>query len=318
VDGVGNPLFPLIPNTPISAGSADKNIQPYSFRPSIQLISNGGKPFARPTSYDRSKYALIANFLTAKQKTHLTDSVTFYTILGNKYNCNDKGLAMSNQSASWPDATPTQRKVVYDAHKNFFQGLLYFLASDVTVPAAVRSSTALYGLSGDEFVTTNNWPPQMHIREGRRMFGDFVLTQTNIPAGSRVSNPICMASYVLDCHAPAVYLGDRTHYIADGSFFDTSVGPFQLPMECIVPPIGGVTNLLVPVCISASHIAYAPIRMEPSFCMMGEAAGRALKRLRPFAACNPGAFAAYLRRRDDRRCVAENQRCDSLRRLHRH
>jgi hypothetical protein len=317
VDGVGNPLFPLIPNTPISAGSADKNIQPYSFRPSIQLISNGGKPFARPTSYDRSKYALIANFLTAKQKTHLTDSVTLYTILGNKYNCNDKGLAMSNQSASWPDATPTQRKVVYDAHKNFFQGLLYFLASDVTVPAAVRSSTALYGLSGDEFVTTNNWPPQMHIREGRRMFGDFVLTQTNIPAGSRVSNPICMASYVLDCHAPAVYLGDRTHYIADGSFFDTSVEPFQLPMECIVPPIGGVTNLLVPVCISASHIAYAPIRMEPSFCMMGEAAGRALKRLRPFAACNPGAFAAYLRRRDDRRCVAENQRCDSLRRLHR-
>jgi FAD dependent oxidoreductase len=281
VDGSGNPLFPLINNPNGTAGQADAYIQPYNFRATIQKVADGGVAFTRPADYDATKYTLIGRVLTGNSGTTITSAVTLNRLEGtNKYCLNDVSggvpFNMTNEVNGYPDGTPSQRSVIFNSVKSYFEGLLYYLQTDSGVPAAVRTDTAAYGLAGDEFPDNGNWPYQMYIREGRRMTGAAkVMTEADVTNPATQTHPIGRTSYVLDCHTPLAYVTDGTHYVQDGAFFITSgFGTnCQIPMEALYPSSGGCPNLIVSVCVGATHVAWMPLRMEPTFAIMGEAAG---------------------------------------------
>lgn len=277
VDGNSNPLFPIVSNPSLTTGAADSAVQPANFRACIQKISNGGVAFTSPAGYSAANYTLVGRGLTGQGATTFAAAAALNQLEGNKYCLNDVSgslpYAAYNQANGYGDGTPSQRTAIIASVKSYYQGLLYFLANDASVPAAVRADAATYGLAGDEFRDNGNWPYQMYIREGRRMVGSYVMKQSDCVTGTTQTHPICKGSYILDCHAPLIYLSDSTHYVVDGLVDDSTYGPYQIPMECIIPQAGQCTNLIVPVCVSASHVAWMSMRMESSFAMMGEAAG---------------------------------------------
>ncbi len=278
ISGATLPLYPFINNPApnASAGDADKAVQGYNYRPCIQTIANGGIAFPQPAGYSASLFQLVGQVATANNYTSFTNILGLGAIEGNKYCLNDGTSwgTMTNQNVGYPDGTPTQRAAIIAAHKAWYQGILYYMAHDPGVPAGLNTDAALYGLPPDEFPDNGNWPYQMYVREARRMVGSYVMTQTDIINGTTQTHSVGWCNYALDTHACGAYATGATTWVSDGLYFDTSqYAKAEMPMECLIPQAGQCPNLIVPVCLSASHVAWGPIRMEATLANMGEAAG---------------------------------------------
>jgi hypothetical protein len=172
----------------------------------------------------------------------------------------------------WPEAGYARREEIFQDHVRYQAGLLHYLSTDPGLPVAIREQTRGFGLTPSEFATTSHWPHQLYIREGRRMITEHVITQHEATGRIAVPDPIAVASYVMDSHNAKRVLVDG-HPRNEGNVQAPLSRPFGVSYRSIVPTASECSNLLVAAAVSASHVAFASVRMEPVFMTVGEAAG---------------------------------------------
>jgi hypothetical protein len=274
-------LLPEIEREPLGApGSADRTVESYNFRLILTDDANNRILFPKPKTYDAHRYELLARLLAAmagnaNHPPSLTDFTNMVAIPNRKVDCNNNGpFSTDYLGASWkyPAASYQERAAIQQAHVDYTQGFFWFLAHDPRVPAQLQAEVNRWGLARDEFTDNQNWPTQLYVREARRMVGDFVMTQADLQTAPRKPDPIGMGSYNIDSH------NTQRVATADGlvqNEGDVQVGvePYQIPYRVLLPKRTEATNLLVPVCMSASHVAYSSLRMEPQYMILGQAAG---------------------------------------------
>jgi len=176
------------------------------------------------------------------------------------------------QNYRYPEAGWAERAAIIARHRRYQQGLLWTLANHPRVPASVRREVSRWGYCRDEFVETGGWPPQIYVREARRMLGDYVMTQHNCQGRARAPDPVGLAAYTMDSHNVQRYVNAKGWARNEG---DVQVGgfpPYPISFRAIVPRREECANLLCPTCLSASHIAFGSIRMEPVFMLLGQSA----------------------------------------------
>jgi hypothetical protein len=178
------------------------------------------------------------------------------------------------KSWDYPNASYKRRAEIWQDHVNYTEGFFYFLAHDARVPKPLQEEVNRWGLAKDEFPDTDHWPNQLYIREARRMVGDFVMTQKDEQTELTKPDAIGMGSYNSDSHNVQRYVTAQGTVENEGDM-QVPVKPYQIPYRVILPKRSEATNLLVPVCLSASHVAYSSLRMEPQYMISGQAAGDA-------------------------------------------
>jgi hypothetical protein len=200
-----------------------------------------------------------------------------HRIENGKVDTNNKGAFSTDYiggSAGYPTATYAERKKIWQDHYNYEAGFLYFLGHDSQVPKVLRDEMNQWGLAKDEFQDSDNWPQQLYIREGRRMKGDFIMTEADIQTSRTKSDSIGMGSYNSDSHNVQRFENAKRFAENEGNV-EVHVKPYEIPYRVMLPKTGQCENLLVPVCLSASHVAYSTLRMEPQYMIIGQAAGNA-------------------------------------------
>ncbi len=267
------------------AGQADKKVQAYNFRMCLTDDPNNQVPFPKPPGYNPTRYELLARFLkeagrVAGRPLALID-VMKPDNLGKhrKTDVNNNGAFSTDYiGGSWdyPNGDYKTRERVWQEHYNYIAGFFYFLANDLQVPKELQAELRQWGLAKDEFVDTSNWPHQLYVREARRMVGEYVMTQKDIQDELTKPDVIGMGSYNSDSHNIQRIVNDEGFVENEGDM-QVPVKPYQIPYRILLPKRNEATNLLVPVCFSASHVSYSTVRMEPQYMIIGQAAGVAAK-----------------------------------------
>ncbi len=268
-------LARISPEAPGENGSADDRIQAYCFRLCLTRVPENRVPFPKPEAYDPTQYELILRvFETGWRETFRK----FDPIPNGKTDTNNHGPFSTDNigmNYAYPEASYEARKAIVAEHEGYQKGLLYFLAKDERVPADVREEFAQWGLARDEFAGNGNWPQQLYIRESRRLLGEFVMTEHKCLAKRAVPDSVGMGSYAMDSHNVQRYVTADGFVQNEGDIGVKPLRPYGIAFGSLKPRRQEVTNLLVPVCVSASHIAYGSIRMEPVFMILGQSAATA-------------------------------------------
>ncbi|MCA9192144.1 MAG: FAD-dependent oxidoreductase [Planctomycetales bacterium] len=266
-------LLPRIsPDPPGDYGAADDRVQAYCFRMCLTDDDRNRVPFPKPSGYDPSQYELLVRVLEAGWREGFQK---FDPIPNHKTDTNNHGPFSTDNigyNYDYPEASYARRKEIIAEHEQYQQGLMYFLANEPRVPADVREKFAQWGLAGDEFVDNRNWPHQIYVREARRMIGQFVMTENELLKRRPTPESIGMGSYTMDSHNVQRYVTPEGYVQNEGDIGVSTRGPYAIAMGSIVPQRQQCTNLLVPVCLSSSHIAFGSIRMEPVFMILGQSA----------------------------------------------
>jgi hypothetical protein len=232
-------------------------------------------PFAKPDRYDPTQYELLLRVFAAGWRETFDK---FDPIPNGKTDTNNHGPFSTDnigRNYDYPDATYARRRAIVQEHADYQQGWLYFVASDPRVPEDVRNAMSAWGLAKDEFADTAHWPHQIYVREARRMVGRFVMTEHELLKQRPTPEPVGMGSYGIDSHNTQRYVTPDGAVQNEGDIGVPTNGPYQIAYGALVPQRGRVTNLLVPVAVSSSHIAYGSIRMEPVFMILGQSAATA-------------------------------------------
>ncbi|WP_020185458.1 FAD-dependent oxidoreductase [Methylopila sp. 73B] len=265
-DTAGRLLPGINPYTGQTVGSGDKRVQAYTFRLCLSNDPKNRAAWRAPPGYDPDRYVVEANRLGANS--------TFVAghLAADKF---DRNGNFPGGSWAYPDGDRTTRNKIWREHYNYQAGLMYFYATDRRVPSQFREQANAYGLALDEFTNAGNWPTQLYIRAGRRLRGSYIFSQKDCQTAVTKPDSVGIGSYPLDTHV--------TQYqeTADGklnfegciSHPTAEVSPYQIPYRILTPHAVQAANLLVSVCVSASHVGIATLRMEPQYMMMGEAAG---------------------------------------------
>ena len=276
-------LLPLIhPEPMVAEGEADAGIQGYGFRLIVTDEPSNRVSFPVPDLYDPADYALVARYYQvhpgAGNMVHL-----WPTLPGGKSDMNSSGPISTNvvNGLNWeyPDAEYNRRDEIWQKMKDYTLGLLYFLSYDPAVPERIRKETQEIGLCRDEFTDNGHWPHQLYIRVARRMIGEYFMTQHDLETDTVKYDAIGMGSYNIDVrHVQRTFVPvsrfPELHYeVYNEGYISIPVAPYEIPYRALLPSYGECRNLIVPVCISASHVAYASVRMEPQYMIMGHAAG---------------------------------------------
>ena len=264
-------------------GAGDGKIQSYNFRLCLTNVEANRIPIGKPEGYDPSRYELLRRcFEVGGDKVN--------GILGIKPMPNGKSdvnagapisLNLLGANQDYPDGSSERRKEIWNQHLNWAHGLVYFVQKDPSVPESIRKKYAEWGLCKDEFSDTGGWPHQLYIREGRKMKGEYILTQHDLMTDRRKNDSIGIAGYNIDIRE-VQWVSMRTFFFPKAEdqvymegYISQPVEPWDIPYRALLPKFGECQNLLVPVCISASTIAFASFRMEPQFMIAGQAAGTA-------------------------------------------
>ncbi|MHC4430299.1 MAG: FAD-dependent oxidoreductase [Planctomycetota bacterium] len=275
----GDPASGLLPRihggSPGREGQGDDRVQAYNYRMCLTKVPENRVRFPKPANYDPMEYELLARYL---DKGWRAIFVKFDPAPNAKTDTNNHGaFSTDNIGANYdyPEATYERRREILKEHENYQKGLMWFLAYDPRTPDDVRQKTSQWGLAKDEFTDNGNWPHQIYVREARRMVSDFVMTEPHLRRQEPTPKPIGMGSYNMDSHNVQRYVDSNGHARNEGDIQVNPGGPYQISYDAIVPKPTECTNLLVPICLSSSHIAYGSIRMEPVFMILGQSAATA-------------------------------------------
>ena len=277
----GSLLPEVQPGPKAAIGTGDKKVQAYSFRLCLTDVPSNQIPYPKPAGYDPHRYELLARLIQATTRAQghpptMRQMVIMSPLKGHKFDINSFGAFSTDHiGASWdyPTASYAGRAAIWQDHYAYVAGFFYFLAHDPSVPASLREEVNRFGLAKDEFTDTHGWPWQLYVRESRRMVGEYVMTQRDIQTDIVKPDSIGMGSYESDSHHVERIPTPDGAVENEGEMY-TPTKPYEIPYRFMLPRReDGVSNLLVPVSFSASHVSYSTLRMEPQYMIIGEAAG---------------------------------------------
>lgn len=275
-------LLPFVQPTPFGEpGAGDASVQAYNFRLCLTKVPENRRPIEPPAGYDPKQYELLGRYceaLTAAgKKVGLRNFLKIDMVTPEKTDINNNGGFSTDYigfNHSYPDADYATRARIWSDHENYIRGFLVFLATDPRVPAAVREEMAQWGFCKDEFQDTGGFPSALYVREARRMLTDYVMTEKNCRWEEKVEDSVGLGAYNMDSHNCRRLVRDG-HVENEGDVQVGVKGPYPVAYRSLVPKAEQCENLLVPICLSATHIAYGSIRMEPVFMILGESAAMA-------------------------------------------
>lgn len=292
----GNPksgLLPRIEPKPYGRnGDADHRFQAYNFRLCLTTVPENRVAITKPANYDPRNYELLLRDM--KRKTKLIPGKGYFTRVpmpNLKTDSNNGGSFSTDYiggSYGWPEASYAERERILADHRGYVQGFFWCLGNDPRVPEDFRREVASWGLAKDEFTDNGNWPTQLYIREARRMVGEHVMNENNFPlkttaddgkkavvaAVDPVKDIIAVGSYALDSHRVGMFVDEKGQLAGEGGIYH-GVKPYGISYRSLLPKADQCKNLLVSVCVSATHVAYGSIRMESVYMEMGQAAAAA-------------------------------------------
>jgi len=288
----GSGLLPYVePDTDEPDGAGDRRVQAYCFRMCLTDEPSNRIPFAKPDGYDPKNYELLLRNLEAIDPKAFSAKAakrgSFMPWINSrmpnrKTDTNNKSGFSTDfvgQNHAWPEASYEERAKMLKEHLDYQMGLMWTLANDPRVPEPIRSRVAQWGTCKDEFLDGlgSGWQSQLYVREARRLVGDYVATEHDVVRKRTTSRPVAMAAYGMDSHHVRRYVGKDGFVRNEGNIEDwrTRGKPYPLDYGVILPKKGECENLFVPVCVSASHMAFGSIRMEPVFFSLGQVAGAA-------------------------------------------
>lgn len=275
----GDPASGLLPRIssqpPGTFGDADTRVQAYCFRMCLTNHAENRIEFPKPVGYDPAQYELLLRIFDAGWRETFQK---FDPIPNHKTDVNNHGPFSTDNigyNHDYPDASYERRKEIIAEHTRYQQGWLYFIANDPRVPREVQKEMRQWGLSRDEFTDNGNWPHQLYIREARRMIGNYVMTENELLKKRPTPDSVGMGSYGIDSHNVQRYVTPEGFVQNEGDIGVATKGPYEIAYGSIIPQMEQAENLLVPVCVSSSHIAFGSIRMEPVFMILGQSAATA-------------------------------------------
>ena len=274
-------LLPLIQPEPLGEpGEGDQSVQAYNFRLCFTTNPVNRLPLQPPASYDPARYELLARYfealVAADKKPVLGDFWNPIWMPNDKTDINNNGPFSTDFIAAnyqYPDGTDATRARLWREHEEYTRGLLTFLATNPRVPENIRAEMKLWGPCRDEFADTGGWPRQLYVREARRLLADYVMTERNCRGEVTAADPVGLGAYNMDSHNCRRIVRDGK--VENEGDVQVAVKPYPISYRSLVPKKAECENLLVPVCLSASHIAYGSIRMEPVFMILGQSAATA-------------------------------------------
>ncbi len=275
----GDPSSGLLPRvhggSPGNEGEGDKRVQAYCFRMCLTDVAANRLPYPKPANYDEKQYELLLRYCEAGY-----DAVPWLpTIMPNrKTDTNNRdGFSTDDigMNYEYPEADYATRAKIIAEHESYQKGLMWTLANHPRVPGSIRQRVSRWGPAKDEFVDNGNWPHQLYVREARRMVSDCVMTEHNCRWKHIAEDSVGLGAYGMDSHNTQRYVDCNGHVRNEGDVQVGVSGPYPISYRSIVPKERQCSNLLVPVCLSASHIAYGSIRMEPVFMVLGQSASTA-------------------------------------------
>ncbi len=260
-------------DNPGAKGEADHRVQAYCFRMCLTNHEENRAPFKKPVGYNSTNYELMVRVFEAgwNETLHKFDPIPNY-----KTDVNNHGpFSFDNigMNYEYPEASYEKRVKIISEHKSYQMGLLYFLANDSRVPSEIRQEISKWGYAKDEFIDNGHWPYQIYVREARRMIGEYVMTENEVLGKKQVTTSIGIGSYTMDSHNTQRYITPEGYVQNEGDIGVNPNNPYQIAMGSVLPKKEECKNLLVPVAVSSSHIAFGSIRMEPVFMILGQSTG---------------------------------------------
>lgn len=260
---------------PGEKGKGDHRVQAYCFRMCLTNDPENRIPFPKPEGYDPDQYELLLRIFDAGWRSTFGK---FDPIPNHKTDTNNHGPFSTDNigyNYEYPEASYEKRREIIAEHETYQKGLMYFVSNDPRVPEEVRTEMATWGLPKDEFTDNGNWSHQLYIREARRMVGDHVMTGPQLRKLEPTPDSVGMGSYTIDSHNVQRYITPEGYVQNEGDIGVSTRGPYEIAYGSLVPKKEQCENLFVPVAVSASHIAYGSIRMEPVFMILGQSAATA-------------------------------------------
>jgi hypothetical protein len=274
----GDPKSGLLPGVhadgPGEEGAGDRRVQAYNFRMCTTDVKENQIPWSKPEGYDPARYELLLrNFEAGETRTPWAPIMmpNRKTDVNNNFGFSTDNIGMNYD---YPDGDYATRERIFKDHLLYQQGLMWTLVSNPRVPEKIRNEVARWGLAKDEFKETGGWPHQLYVREARRMVSDYVMTQHDCQGLRAAEDSVGLGAYNMDSHHTQRYVDANGHARNEGDV-QVGVSPYPISYRSIVPKEAECSNLLVPVCLSASHISYGSIRMEPVFMVLGQSAATA-------------------------------------------
>ncbi|HTN05274.1 FAD-dependent oxidoreductase [Agriterribacter sp.] len=267
-------LWGISGETLAERGTGDSKVQAYNYRLCLSNELSNRITVTKPDEYDASRYELLLRVIEKNQSVNLSPHLKIDIMPNHKTDINNNGpfsTDMIGMNYNYPEADFATRQKIAKAHENYTKGLLYFLGNDERVPMHLRQEMLQWGYPKDEYTNNANFTPQMYVREARRMVGAYVMTQDNCVGKRTVADGVGMAAYTMDSHnCQRIVVNGMVKN--EGDVQVHGGGPYPISYRAIIPQPGECKNLLAPVCLSASHIAYGSIRMEPVFMVLAQSA----------------------------------------------
>lgn len=268
-------------------GEGDGGLQAYQLRLCLTDRSDNQRPLDEPPGYEPGRFGVLRRYLAAAGgRVAARDLIGLVPDLLPNGKCDVNSIGpfslnvLSGANRAYPDGDAATRAAIYEHHRCYSHELLHFLRTDPAVPEEIRAEVRRWSLCADEFAGTGGWPYQLYVREARRMVGDYVLNERDLLSPGVVADAVAVGSYNIDIREIERTWRYLPEYHAQAAVFNegylsVAVPAYPVPFRCLLPGEGGADNLVVPVCCSASHVAYGSLRTEPTLMALGEAAGTA-------------------------------------------
>ncbi len=275
-DATGQLLSGIVTSNAVE-GSSDRLTQSYNFRLTVTQQPSNRLPWPKPANYQPQRYELLLRLIEKYPQIPFARLVHLAKLANDKFDLNAQGLFSTDYvggNADYPDGDEATRRRIWQDHVDYVQGFFWFLGHDERLPQRLRDDVNRWGLARDEFTDNDHWPYALYVREARRMLGRYVIRQSDVQTNVSKPDGIAMGSFIIDSHI-VERIVDAQGIVIDEGAFDAPSWPYQIPYRSVTPEREQCRNLLVPVCLSASHVAYGSIRMEPVYMQLGHACGLA-------------------------------------------